>query len=501
MSRYILGIDEGTTGARAFVINEECEVLGLAAAELTQHYPRPGWIEHDPMEILSIQLEVIRAALRKAGLTPSDLSSVGLTNQRETGIVWEKDTGRPIHNAIVWASRQTTPVVEKWVEQGYGDMIQERTGLIPDAYYTASKIRFILDAVPGAQERAEKGELLAGTVDTWLIWNLTGRKSFVTDYSNASRTMMFNLDTLKWDADLLTAYNIPAHMLAEVVPSDAIVGTIGATFGAEVPIAANMGDQQAGLFGQAAFSPGQCKMTYGTAGVLNINCGTTPQRVAGLTPSMAWGVQGTHAYEIEGVLFAMGKTMQWLRDDLKLIHAAPDSEWYAGQVPSTNGVYLIPAFTGLSAPDWDPYARAAIIGISNATTRLHIIRAAVESMVFQTRDVVDAALSGGGGTISIPELRVDGGAVKNNFLCQLQADILGIPVLRPVISEATVFGAMLMSGLSTGIYANLDELQGKWKLDRRFEPSMSRDQADSMYAGWREARDLTRGWAKKVNVD
>ncbi|WP_420121902.1 FGGY family carbohydrate kinase [Nakamurella sp.] len=501
MSRYILGIDEGTTGARAFVINEECEVLGVAAAELTQHYPRPGWIEHDPMEILSIQMEVIRAALRKAGLQPSDLSAAGLTNQRETGIVWEKDTGRPIHNAIVWASRQTTPVVEQWVEQGYGEMIQERTGLIPDAYYTASKIRVILDAVPGAQERAEKGELLAGTVDTWLIWNLTGRKAFVTDYSNASRTMMFNLETLKWDTDLLAAYNIPVDMLAEIVPSDTVVGDLSATFGAEVPIAATMGDQQAGLFGQAAYSPGQSKMTYGTAGVLNINCGTTPQRVAGLTPSMAWGVEGTHAYEIEGVLFAMGKTMQWLRDDLKLIHAAPDSEWYAGQVPSTNGVYLIPAFTGLSAPDWDPYARAAIIGISNATTRLHIIRAAVESMVFQTRDVVDAALSGGGGTISIPELRVDGGAVKNNFLCQLQADILGIPVLRPVISEATVFGAMLMAGLATGIYSSLDEVAGKWKLDRRFEPSMSRDQADSMYAGWREARDLTRGWAKKVNTD
>ena len=501
MSRYILGIDEGTTGARAFVINEECEVLGVAAAELTQHYPRPGWIEHDPMEILSIQMEVIRAALRKADLQPSDLSAAGLTNQRETGIVWEKDTGRPIHNAIVWASRQTTPVVENWVEQGFGEMIQERTGLIPDAYYTASKIRFILDAVPGAQERAENGELLAGTVDTWLIWNLTGRKAFVTDYSNASRTMMFNLETLKWDADLLAAYNIPVGMLAEIVPSDTVVGDLSATFGAEVPIASNMGDQQAGLFGQAAFSPGQSKMTYGTAGVLNINCGTTPQRVAGLTPSMAWGVEGTHAYEIEGVLFAMGKTMQWLRDDMKLIHAAPDSEWYAGQVPSTDGVYLVPAFTGLSAPDWDPYARAAIIGISNATTRLHIIRAAVESMVFQTRDVVDAALSGGGGTITIPELRVDGGAVKNNFLCQLQADVLGIPVLRPVISEATVFGAMLMAGLATGIYSSLDEVAGKWKLDRRFEPSMSRDQADSMYTGWREARDLTRGWAKKVNTD
>lgn len=501
MTRYILGIDEGTTGARAFVINEECDVLGLAAAELTQHYPRAGWIEHDPMEILNIQLEVIRAALRQAKLQPSDLSAVGLTNQRETGIVWEKETGRPIYNGIVWASRQTVDVVEGWVNQGLGEKIEERTGLIPDAYYTASKIRFILDQVPGAQERAENGELLAGTVDTWLIWNLTGRQAFVTDYSNASRTMMFNFEKLEWDEELLAAYGIPKQMLAEIVPSDAVVGDISATFGAPVPIASNMGDQQAGLFGQAAFNPGQSKMTYGTAGVLNINCGTTPQRVAGLTPSMAWGVQGKATYEIEGVLFAMGKTMQWLRDDLKLIHAAPDSEWYAGQVPSTQGVYLVPAFTGLSAPTWDPYARAAIIGISNATTRLHIIRAAVESMVFQTRDVVDAALDGSNGTISIPELRVDGGAVKNNFLCQLQADILGVPVVRPVISEATVFGTMLLAGLSTGIYSSLDEVAGKWKEDRRFEPNMSRDQAESMYAGWREARELTKGWAQKVSTD
>jgi len=295
MAKYILGIDEGTTGARAFVIDDQCEVLGLASAELTQHYPRPGWIEHDPVEILNVQLEVIRAALRQAKLQPSDLTAVALTNQRETGIVWEKDTGRPIHNAIVWASRQTVGVVEQWVEKGHGEMIEQRTGLIPDAYYTASKIRFILDAVPGAQERAERGELLAGTVDTWLIWNLTGRRSFVTEFSQASRTMMFNLETREWDDDLLAAYNIPKQMLANIVPSDTIVGDIGATFGADIPIASNLGDQQAGLFGQAAFAPGQSKMTYGTAGVLNINCGEQPQRVAGLTPSMAWGVQGTVA--------------------------------------------------------------------------------------------------------------------------------------------------------------------------------------------------------------
>lgn len=496
MTKYILGIDEGTTGARTFIINEECEVVGLAAAELTQHYPQPGWIEHDPQQILTVQYETMRAAMRQANLQPSDLSAVALTNQRETAMIWEIDTGRPIYNAIVWASRHSVGVVERWLEAGLGDKIQQKTGLIPDAYYSASKIAWIMERVPGSRERAERGELLAGTIDTWLIWNLTGRKAFVTDYSNASRTMMLNLETLQWDDELLEAYGIPRRMLAEVVASDTVVGDISASFGAPVPIGSNLGDQQAGLFGQAAFRPGQAKMTYGTAGVLNINCGTSPKRVEGLPPSIAWGVQGEVTYEIEGVLFAMGKTMQWLRDDLKLIHATPDSEWYAGQVPSTEGVYLIPAFTGLAAPTWDPYARAAIIGMSNTTTRLHIIRAAVESMAYQTRDVVEAATLNT--DISIPELRIDGGAVKNNFLCQLQADILGIPIVRPKISEATVFGTMLMAGLSTGIWGSLDELESKWQEDRVFEPRMSRDEADSLYAGWLEARELTKGWTKKI---
>ncbi|SDH79446.1 glycerol kinase [Agrococcus jejuensis] len=499
MVKYILGIDEGTTSARAFVIDQDTNVVGFGQAELTQIYPRNGWIEHDPMQILNVQLEVIRAALRDANITPDQLSGVGLTNQRETGIVWEKDTGRPIHNAIVWASRHSVDIVQGWVDQGIGDQIQESTGLIPDAYYTASKIRFILDAVPGAQARAEAGELLAGTVDTWLIWNLTGRRSFVTDYSNASRTMMMNLETLQWDEELLGHYGIPKAMLAEIVPSDSDFGSIEPTFGADVRIGSNLGDQQAGLFGQAAFEQGQVKMTYGTAGVLNINCGTTPQRIEGLTPSLAWGVQGKTAYEVEGVLFAMGKTMQWLRDDLQLIHAAPDSEWYAGQVQSTEGVYLVPAFTGLAAPTWDPHARAAIIGMSNATNRLHIIRAAVESMVFQTRDVYEAALAGAP-DLRIPELRVDGGAVKNNLLCQLQSDLLGIPVIRPKNAEATIFGAMLLAGLTTGVYDSLDEIASKWAVDRVFEPQMSRDEADAKYAGWRAARELTKGWTKKVDV-
>lgn len=496
MTRYILGIDSGTTSVRSFAIDEAATVIGFGQAEITQIYPRPGWIEHDPKQILSTQLEVMRAALRDAGVQPDEISAAGITNQRETAVVWDKSTGEPIYNAVVWSSRQTVPVIEQWVEQGIGDLIEERTGLIPDAYYSASKIRWILDHIAGAQERAEKGELLAGTIDTWLIWNFTNGKSFVTDVSNGSRTMMMNLKTLDWDEELLGHYNIPRHMLAQIVPSDANFGDLEPTFGAPIPIGSDLGDQQAGLFGQAAFEQGQCKMTYGTAGVLNINCGQSPQRIAGLTPSVGWTVQGTTAYEIEGVLFAQGKTMQWLRDDLQLIHAAPDSEWYAGQVKSTDGVYLVPAFTGLSAPTWDPYARAAIIGISNATTRLHIIRAAVESMVYQTRDMVEAATADG--SITIPELRIDGGAVKNNLLCQMQADILGIPVIRPKNHEATIFGAMLLAGLSTGIYSSLDELQGMWAVERVFEPQISRDEADGLYSGWVAARELTKGWTKKL---
>lgn len=496
MTKYILGIDSGTTSVRSFVIDEAGAVVGFGQQELTQHYPRAGWIEHDPKQILASQLEVMRTALRSAQLTPADIAAAGITNQRETALVWEKSTGEPIYNAIVWASRQTVDVVEKWVADGIGGLIEERTGLIPDAYYSASKIRWILDHVAGSQERAERGELLAGTIDTWLMWNMTGGHSFVTDVSNGSRTMMMNLKTLDWDDELLGHYGIPRSMLAEILPSDAHFGDLEASFGAPIPIGSDLGDQQAGLFGQAAFEQGQCKMTYGTAGVLNINCGTEPQRIPGLTPSVGWTVQGKTSYEIEGVLFAQGKTMQWLRDDLQLIHAAPDSEWYAGQVKSTDGVYLVPAFTGLSAPTWDPYARAAIIGISNATTRLHIIRAAVESMVYQTRDMVEAATSDTG--VSIPELRVDGGAVKNNLLLQMQADILGIPVIRPKNHEATIYGAMLLAGLSNGVYSSLDDLSNMWAVERVFEPEMSRDEADGLYAGWVAARELTKGWTKKL---
>jgi glycerol kinase len=499
MPKHILALDAGTTSARALLVDESSEIVTIAQREITQHYPQPGWIEHDPAELLSTQLEVMRAAMRDGNVSPSDLSAVALTNQRETAVVWEKDTGRPIYNAIVWASRQSTPVIERWREKGMHDLIRERTGLLSDAYYSASKIAWILDRVPGARERAEKGELLAGTVDTWLIWNLTGRTSFVTDYSNASRTMMYNIAKLDWDDDLLEGYDIPRVALAEVVSSDSIFGDVSATFGSAVPIASDLGDQQAGLFGQVCFSPGQAKMTYGTAGVLVLNSGGTPLEIEGLTASAAWGLKGAATYEVEGVLFAVGKTMQWLRDDLKLIHHAADSEWYGGQVASTEGVYLVPAFTGLAAPVWDPYARAAIIGMSNATTRLHVIRAAVESMVYQTRDVVDAVKAHEGQGIS--ELRVDGGAVNNNMLCQLQADILGIPVIRPKVTEATAMGAAYMAGLTTGMFTDTEQVEQLWAVDRVFEPLMSEDQREEMYAGWLHARDLTRNWTQKVTTD
>ena len=494
---YILGIDEGTTSARAFITDLEGNVKGMGQAELTQIYPRPGWIEHDPQQIINTQLEVIRAAMRQANVTPGDLSAAGLTNQRESALVWDKKTGQPIYNLIVWASRQSTSIVEGWVDQGLGELIEERTGLIPDAYYSASKIRWILDHVDGAQERAERGELLAGTVDAWLIWNLTGRREFKTDVSNASRTMMMNFRSLQWDEELLAAYRIPVGMLPEIVSSNAFFGDLEPTFGSPIPLHGVLGDQQAGLFGQAAFTKGQNKMTFGTAGVMNINCGSEPQRVAGLTPSVGWGIDGQTTYEIEGVVFSMGKTMQWLRDDLQLIHAAPDSEWYAGQVPSTDGVYLVPAFTGFAAPHWDPHARAAIIGMSNATNRLHIIRAGVESMVFQTRDLVEAARS----TVEMPELRIDGGAVKNNLLAQMLADQLGIPVIRPKNAEAAVYGAITIGGLGAGLYTGLDQLADQWKVDRVFEPNLSRDEADANYHGWKEAVELSKGWARKINKE
>lgn len=495
---YVMGIDEGTTGARTLIFDGEGQIVAETARELTQKYPHPGWVEHDPTEIIEAQLETMRHTLEKAGVSPQDIRTIGLTNQRETAMVWEKESGRPIYNAIVWASRQSADVVERWAAAGLGEEVRKKTGLIMDAYYSASKIAWILDRVEGARGRAERGELLAGTIDAWLMWNLTGRERFVTDYSNAARTMMFNIHELRWDEELCKGFDIPISILPEVLPSDAHFGTVGQVFGAEVPIQGVLGDQQAGLFGQACYEKGLAKMTFGTAGVFVLNTGSEPVVLDGLTASTAWGVNGEVTYEIEGVIYASGKTMQWLRDDLKIIHSAPDSEWYSGQVPDTQGVYLVPAFTGLAAPEWDMYARAAIVGMSSSTNRLHIIRAGLESMAYQTRDVVDRLLASG--EVGLSELRVDGGAAKNSILCQFQADILGIPVIRPKNTEATVTGAAYLAGLSSGLWKDLDEVASLWQEERVFEPRMSEERREQIYAGWREAVKLTRGWAKKVIV-
>lgn len=498
MTKHILAVDGGTTSVRTLLLNEKYDIVDVAQKEVTQHYPQSGWIEHDPEELVSFQLETMRAVLRANGIHPSDVHAVSITNQRETALVWDRETGEPIYNAIVWASRQSNGIIERWREQGLDPIIREKTGLISDAYYSASKIAWILEHISGARERAERGELMAGTVDSWLIWNFTNRQRFVTDVSNAARTQMFNIHKGDWDDELLAAYGIPRKMLAEVLPSDADFGDLSGTFGHAIPIAAVMGDQQASLFGQACFEKGQTKMSYGTSGVLVMNTGDTPTLVDGVTASTAWQAQGKTTYDIEGVVFSMGKTMQWLRDDLKVIHHATDSEWYGGQVSSTHGVYLVPAFTGLAAPHWDPYARANIVGMSNATTRLHIIRAAVESMAYQTRDLVDATMTGD--DITIPELRVDGGAVNNNMLCQLQADVLGIPVIRPRDTEATALGAAWLAGMSTGLLAGLDEVASLWKVDRTFEPQISEDQREEMYYGWQRAVESSKGWARDVKT-
>jgi glycerol kinase len=496
---YVMGIDEGTASARTLIIDEEGQIVAEAARELTQHYPRTGWVQHNPMEILQTQLGTMRQVLEKAKLSPRDIRTIGLTNQRETALVWDKASGQPVYNAIVWSSRQTVDIIERWAAEGLNDDILQKTGLPNDAYFSASKIAWILENVEGVRQKAERGELLAGTIDTWLIWNLTGGQSHVTDYSNASRTMMFNIHTLRWDEELCDAFGIPMQMLPEAVSSDADFGSVGPSFDADIPIQGDLGDQQAGLFGQTCFESGLAKNTFGTAGVYTMNTGSEPLMIDGLTASVAWGLKGEVAYATEGVVFAAGATIQWMRDAAKLIHSAPDSEWYSSQVPDTQGVYFVPAFSGLTAPYWDMYARAAIIGMSPSTNRLHIIRAGLESLAYQTKDIVDTVLANG--DIEIPQVRVDGGAVSNNLLCQFLADILGIPVVRPKITEATVLGAVYMAGLSSGLWKDLDELSALWQEDRVFEPQMSQERRDRLYEGWQAAVESTRGWAKKVTLD
>ncbi len=494
---YVLALDAGTTGVRAIIFNKSGQPVSEAAQEFTQIFPMPGWVEHNAAEILESQIAVARQAIHKAQISPEEIRAIGVTNQRESSVLWDKASGKPIYNAICWQSRQTADIVEKWVAAGLAAEIRQKTGLVIDAYFSASKIPWILDTVPGARERAEAGEILFGTIDTWLIWNLTGGKSHKTDYSNASRTMIYNIMEMKWDEELCRKMEIPMAILPEVTDSNGDFGSTKATlFGSEIPIRGVAGDQQAALFGQACFEPGMAKNTFGTAGVYVMNTGDQPVFKEGLTTTIAWGLDGKISYALEGVIFISGATIQWLRDEAKIIYTAADTEWYGFMVPDTGGVYLVPAFVGLCAPYWDMYARGMIIGITRGTTRNHIIRAGLEALAYQTKDIINAVIRDG--SIAVSELRVDGGAVKNSLLCQFQSDILGIPVIRPKITEMTALGAAYLAGLGSGLWQNTAEIAAQWAVDREFQPDMSAQYRDNLYHGWQEAVKLTRGWATKV---
>ncbi|MDR1077333.1 MAG: glycerol kinase GlpK [Propionibacteriaceae bacterium] len=497
--KYIMALDSGTTGVRTIIWNEHGQMIGDQAKEFTQIYPKPGWVEHNAEEILESQLWTARKAIEKAGITPADIRAIGITNQRESAVLWDKATGKPLYNSICWQSRQTADIIEGWAAQGLTEEIKDKTGLVIDAYFSASKIPFVFDVVPGSRQRAEAGEIAFGTIDTWLLWNLTGGKTHATDYSNASRSMVFNIRTKQWDVELCQKMDIPMALLPDVRDSNGDYGvTDESIFGVAIPIRGVAGDQQSALFGQACFTPGMAKNTFGTAGVYMMNTGDQLLFKEGLTTTIAWGLDGKISYALEGVIFVSGATIQWLRDELKLIHSSADTEWYGFQVPDTGGVYLVPAFVGLCAPYWDMYARGIIVGLTRGSNRNHLIRAGLESLAYQTKDIINAVIADG--SIEVSELRVDGGAVANNLLCQFQADLLGVPVIRPTIIEMTALGAAYLAGLGSGLWSSTDDIAGQWGVDRRFEPEMTKERREALYQGWQAAVELSRGWAKKVSV-
>jgi len=499
--KYVVALDQGTTSSRAIVFDHESTVRGVAQREFTQGYPRPGWVEHDPREIWSSQQEVLHAALRQADVTPDQLSAIGITNQRETTILWNRKTGEPVHNAIVWQCRRTSSICDDLVKAGHEPMIYEKTGLVVDAYFSGTKIKWLLDNVPVARSLADAGDLAFGTVDSWLLWNLTGGKVHATDVTNAGRTMLFNIHSLDWDDELLALLGIPRSIMPEVAPSSGTIGTTSPDIfpGVAVPIAGIAGDQHAALFGQTCFTPGMVKNTYGTGCFVLVNTGE--QAIASenrLLTTPAWSLEkGRVTYAMEGSIFIAGAAIQWLRDSMKLITTASESEYFATQVDDSAGVYVVPAFVGLGAPHWDSYARGGVFGLTAGSGRNHIVRATLESIAYQSRDVVEAMAKDGSGTADLRTMRVDGGASANNFLMQFQADILGIPVERPVVAETTALGAAYLAGLATGFWSGLEEIRSAWKLDRRFEPKMSADERDSLYAGWQEAVRRVRGWERE----
>jgi glycerol kinase len=495
--KYILALDQGTTSSRAIIYNFEGQIVKVAQKEFTQIYPKAGWVEHDPMEIWGSQSGVVSEIMATTGIAPEEIAAIGITNQRETTVVWEKQTGKPVYNAIVWQCRRTSAICDELKAAGLENYIRENTGLVLDAYFSGTKVKWILDNVEGARQKAKNGELLFGNIDTWLIWNLTRGKVHVTDYSNASRTMLYNIKNLKWDERILKELDIPASMLPEVKPSSAVYGQTDARiFGAEIPIAGDAGDQQAALFGQACYTPGMVKNTYGTGCFMLMLTGEKLVHSGnGLLTTIAWGVNNKVEYALEGSIFIAGAAIQWLRDGLKIIYDAKDSEYFATKVEDSLGVYVVPAFVGLGAPYWDMYARGAILGLTRGTTRNHIIRATLESIAYQTRDVLELMRNECG--IDLCELRVDGGACANNFLMQFQADILGVPVERPEIIETTAMGAAYLAGLAVGFWKDQSMIAERRKVNRRFEPGMNEDKRKELYDNWKKAVKRTMHWEEE----
>lgn len=497
MASYIMALDAGTTSNRCILFNKESEIMAVAQKEFTQIFPKAGWVEHDPMEIWLTMLSVIREAMEKAGAKASDIAAIGITNQRETTIVWDKKTGEPVYNAIVWQCRRTSGYCDSLKKKGLTDQIRKKTGLVIDAYFSGTKIHWILENVPGARERAEKGELLFGTVDSWLIWNLTGGKVHATDYSNASRTMLFNINTLTWDEDILSELSIPASMLPEAKPSSGIFGeTSPELFGCSIPIAGAAGDQQSALFGQGALAPGDAKNTYGTGAFLLMNTGETPVfSENGLVTTIAWGIDGRVEYALEGSVFVAGAAIQWLRDEMNLLETSPDSEKLASMVEDTGGCYVVPAFTGLGAPYWDQYARGTIVGLTRGVNKYHIIRATLESLAYQVNDILLAMQADAG--IPLGSLRVDGGASANNLLMQMQADLSDAPIVRPSCVETTAMGAAYLAGLAVGFWESRDTVKEHRKIDRTFTPAITEEERTNKIRGWRRAVNCSFGWAKE----
>lgn len=493
MAKYILSLDQGTTSSRAILFDQQQNILAVSQKEFTQIYPKEGWVEHNPMEIWSSQYAVMMEVVAQSGIHVSDLAAIGITNQRETTIVWDKATGTPIYNAIVWQCRRTAPLVDQLIQQGLTDHIKAATGLLPDAYFSATKIRWILDHVDGAQQRAERGELLFGTVDTWLLWKLTGGAVHVTDATNASRTMLYDIHKLDWDDTLLQALNIPRAMLPQVRSSSEVYGYTEIQ-GVRVPIAGIAGDQQAALFGQTCFEPGEAKNTYGTGCFLLMNTGDKPfVSQNGLVTTIAISLNGKVQYALEGSVFVGGAVIQWLRDEMRFFNESRDAEYYAQKVKDNGGVYLVPAFTGLGAPNWDMYARGCIVGLTRGTRREHIIRAAQESIAYQVADLVNAMQQDTG--LTLASLKADGGASRDHFLMQFQSDIIHCKVRRPAIRETTALGAAYLAGLGVGVWDSLDEIKKLWECDIVYEPQMSEDQRQDLMRHWHEAVHRSLGWA------